>query len=218
MTRDAPRLYIDHSLTKGQAVPLDKAQAHYLKNVMRLGDGDAVRVFNGREGEWQAVLSGKTLIPENQSREQGAPLPQRHLYIPPLKKERMHFLIEKATELGVSDIHPILTDHTATRSIKADKITAYMIEAAEQCERLCLPTLHPLTPLSSLKLDASFSVAMERSDTTGKPTSRILIGPEGGWSESEKQRFGDTSVTAFSLGHHILRAETAAIISLSMLL
>ena len=218
MTRDAPRLYLDTPLEQGASVPLEKSQAHYLKNVMRLSDGHAVRLFNGRDGEWLADLAGKTLTPREQIRLQGDPLPERHLYISPLRKERMQFLVEKATELGITDLHPILCDHSARRDIKPDKITAHMVEAAEQCERLCLPVLHPLTKLSDLPLDFSFSVAMERSEGTGKPASHILIGPEGGWSENEKQCLTDAGVTPFSLGPHILRAETAAIASLSLLL
>lgn len=222
MTTNTPRLYLDHALTPQQAVPLDKAQAHYLTNVMRLAVGASVRIFNGRDGEWAAQLSDqRTLTAQQQLRPQGERPMAIHLYFSPLKKDRTHMLVEKTTELGVTDLHPIICDHTNAPSFRAEKTTAHIIEAAEQCERLSIPTLHPVQKLSQLPLTSDFQVAMERMQGTDckgfTATPHILIGPEGGWSDSEKSRFQSEGVPSLTLGPNILRAETAAITALARL-
>lgn len=219
MTSNTPRLYIDQAFQNDTPLALDKAQAHYLINVMRLPSGSDVRIFNGHDGEWLAKIADKkTLILLQQTKPQPENTPRVHLYFSPLKKDRTHMLVEKTTELGVTDLHPILCDHTNTPSFRPDKTLAHIIEASEQCERLTIPRLHPIQKLSELILSKDFYVAMERTETSSNITPfhepHILIGPEGGWSDTEKIRFQKEELQPLSLGSTILRAETAAIAAL----
>src|SRR5690606_63175 len=128
-----PRLYVEAGF--GGAIPLPEKQAHYLRNVMRLSSGDRVRVFNGRDGEWLAALAGgkkaATLDPLGKIAEQGAS-PDIWALVSPLRKEPFEFMVEKATELGVSRLVPVLCDHTAVRRMNAERAQAIAIEAAEQ--------------------------------------------------------------------------------------
>lgn len=221
----APRIFGDYDLSVGQSVILNADHCHYLLSVMRKDDGDKVRIFNGRDGDFVGSLvktskKSATLQIEERLRPFHASYPRIHLYFAPIKKDRLVFLIEKAVELGVTDLHPVLTDHTENRNYKEDKMHAYIIEAAEQCERLDVPTLHAAMSFHDLP-NSRLYVALERADAPlflPQKTDEIsiLIGPEGGWSAQEVESLqNNESVIAVSLGSNILRAETAALFMLA---
>ncbi len=222
----APRLYVTQDLQPEALIVLPDTQAHYLKNVMRHEPGDDVRVFNGRDGEWHAVIELlekkkavlKLVAP---TREQPPARRPVHLLFAPIKKPRLEWLIEKAVELGATDLHPVITQHTEMRQMNTERTQAQIIEAAEQCERLDIPTLHDITPIKS-KLgnwpkDIPLLVGLERADAplvknTLPATGPLafLIGPEGGWSAEERQWPENLPfLKPVSLGPDILRAETA---------
>jgi len=151
------------------------------------------------------------------------------LVFAPLKKNRMDFLIEKATELGITDFYPVLTQNTETRKINEDRVHAQITEAAEQCERLTIPNFHPLQPLGDLLSDwpavMPLYACLERIREpclaiTEKTEGLVfLIGPEGGFTIEETEMIMDCSFTQpVSLGANILRAETAALVCLAMAL
>lgn len=236
MTDDSyklPRLYTNQRLLNGYNVALADAQAHYLHTVMRRKDGDEIRLFNGQDGEWLAGLkdlkkkSGTAEL-VRQLKPQPAQTPRIHLYFAPITKNRMDWMVEKAVELGVTDMHPVLTQNTEVRKIKEDRLNAQMMEAAEQSERLTLPALHPLLPLEAAiegwGKDKPFLACLERYDA--QPVAKIesnqdiavLIGPVGGFTQEEKAYLASiANVTAVSLGENVLRCETAALYALSVL-
>lgn len=228
-----PRVYIEQPLEAHKTIALMDAQAHYLKNVLRRQDGDRVRLFNGRDGEWLAALcaSGRKdmqAMPEVQLRPQEVRRRRVHLLFTPLKKDRMDVLIEKAVELDATDLHPVLTARAEVRELKIERVQAQMIEAAEQCERLDIPTLHPVMTLeralSSLEGCPVFA-GIERSDARTLEDGMVplgdcaaLVGPAGGWTEAERTGLSNSpAVTPVSLGANILRAETAALVLLARL-
>ncbi len=148
------RLFVDHPLGAGQTVPLDGGQANYLFNVMRLGVGDAVALFNSRDGEWSAAVAqaGKrrgvlTCM------DRTAPLrmpPDLWLLFAPIKKARTDFIVEKATELGAARIIPVQTAYTNADRIRRDRLQAHAVEAAEQCGGTYVPEVADLIPLGAL--------------------------------------------------------------------
>ncbi len=223
----APRLYVSADLQTGASVVLPDNQAHYLKNVMRTGVGDAVRLFNGRDGEWHATIQSfdkkkAVLTLESQTRPQPPPRRPVHLLFAPIKKARFEWLIEKAVELGATDLHPVITNRTEVRQINAERTMAQIIEAAEQCERLDVPVLNDIMPLKarlgSWPQDIPLLVGLERADAmplkNALPAAgplAFLIGPEGGFSAEEREYPGNLPfLKPVSLGPDILRAETAA--------
>lgn len=228
-----PRLYIQHSIHLDQIIDLNADQAHYLMNVMRLQNGDVVHIFNGVDGEWESQLervskSKGLLIPKTQLREQHS-LPQRLLVFAPIKHDRLHFMLEKATELGVTHLQPIITDHCQIHKINLDKLQKTTIEAAEQSERLSIPEISPLIPLKNFiahfPKDFVMGACLERMLDSVTPQSfceqhrgkslGFIVGPEGGFSDTEKKLL-QTHTQPLSLGDLILRAETAALKVLSI--
>lgn len=219
----APRLYCNAPLGQDITAPLADDQSHYLLNVMRRNDGDIIRVFNGCDGEWSAQLvkTGKkaaALRCLEMLQPQYTPQYKTHLFFAPIKKDRLAFLIEKSVELGVTDLHPVLTDRTENRNLNFDRLEKQMIEAAEQCERTDIPVLHDIAVLASVS-DATFPVmaAIERDDAVPFMPVRtvpehcgFLIGPEGGWTEGEVAFLHQcATIHPVNLGRRILRAETA---------
>lgn len=228
----SPRLYVPMDLSLGWNVYLDGAPHHYLKNVMRIEIGQTVRLFNGRDGEfWGDIISAnKKTIDINLSsllRPQILRTQKTALIFAPLKKERNDILIEKSVELDVTDFYPIITQNTDVRKINEDRLTAQMVEAAEQCERMDIPTLHPIQTLPQLlsswdKRNTIFA-AIERIDgqnlrgQTMTDARTLLIGPAGGFSDDEKSLvMAKDFIIPVSLGYNILRAETAAIVGLAL--
>ncbi|HEY8191628.1 MAG TPA: 16S rRNA (uracil(1498)-N(3))-methyltransferase [Alphaproteobacteria bacterium] len=222
-----PRLYVESGLSAGGIITLPQEQAHYLRNVLRIGAGGRVRLFNGRDGEWAATVetSGKkevSLRPEKKLKDQPPPPREVRLFFTPIKKARMDWLVEKAVELGVTHLHPVLTQNTDVRAINEERVRAQIIEATEQCERMDIPVLAPLQPLFTAIQEHKILACVERTDAPPLhkvlPPSgpvAILIGPEGGFSAEEKEKLSAApSVGIVSLGPRILRAETAALVAL----
>ena len=145
----SPRLHVADALASGAEVALDKPQAHYLRHVLRLAPGDAVLAFNGHDGEWRATLatSGKrtTLALQEQTRPQTSSL-DLHYFFAPLKHERLDYMVQKAVEMGVSRLQPVLTRHTQVQRVNLERMRANAIEAAEQCGVLSIPEIgEPIT-------------------------------------------------------------------------
>lgn len=228
-----PRLYLDQPLALGAEVPATGPQAHYLGGVMRRAPGDAVLVFNGRDGEWRARIATLrkdrcTLLPESQTRPQSAG-PEVRLLVAALKRDAMDLVAEKATELGATLIQPVFTRRSVAERVNQPRLAAIGREAAEQCERLTLPAVAEARPLHAV-LDAwdgaPLLVAAERLGAPPlalaaaglRPPFGWLVGPEGGL---ERVELDDLLRRAFvspcSLGPRILRAETAAIGGLAAL-
>lgn len=228
------RLYVDHALQPGQTVDLSRDQANYLFNVMRLGQGAAVALFNGRDGEWRAVVAaagkrGGSLVCEAQT----APLmppPDLWLLFAPIKKARTDFIVEKATEMGAARIIPVQTDFTNAERIRQDRLQAHAIEAAEQCGGTFVPEVGDLQRLDRLLSDwpkgrrLLFADEGDVGRAAPLPASAtddagwaILIGPEGGFSPAERDRLRALPfVTPIALGPRILRADTAAVAALTL--
>jgi 16S rRNA (uracil1498-N3)-methyltransferase len=225
------RLHVDHPLAKGQAVPLSPDQAHYLTGVMRLAVGDPVLLFNGRDGEWRAVLAvaakrGAIVTCDDQTRAQAMP-PDLWLLFAPIKKARTDFIVEKAVELGVSRILPVQTRHTNSERIRQDRLQAHAVEAAEQCGATYVPEVADLAPLDRVLRDWPENRRLYWCDegAVGQPATiapsqgpaAILIGPEGGFSAEEAARLrARPDVTPLSLGPRILRADTAAVAAITL--
>ncbi|MEP2103806.1 MAG: 16S rRNA (uracil(1498)-N(3))-methyltransferase [Parasphingorhabdus sp.] len=234
--RSAPRLYVDTELSEGAEIRLDGSHAHYLLKVMRIKQGQPVKLFDDRTGEYLAhvTMLGKRdliLLIDGKTREREN-VPDLWLLAAPIKKDRYNWIAEKATELGVAKMIPVQTERTQNVQIKADKMGAHMIEAAEQCERTALPVLDGLIKLVALlqnwPTDRHLFFADERIYESGEGSFRkalvandgpaaILIGPEGGFSDAENEaiRALPQSVPV-SLGPRILRADTAAVAAISL--
>ncbi|MDT1060574.1 16S rRNA (uracil(1498)-N(3))-methyltransferase [Paracoccus sp. CPCC 101403] len=226
------RLFIDHPLTLGQGIALGSDQAHYLSSVMRQGVGDEVLLFNGRDGEWLARIErlakrNGDLVAVRQTAPQMDP-PDLWLVFAPIKKARTDFIVEKAAEMGASRILPVQTEHTNSERIRQDRLQAHAVEAAEQCGGTFVPEVTDLLALSRLLdgWDANRRILWADEALVGPAATlaglkrgpwAILIGPEGGWSESERARLSAMDcVTRISLGPRILRADTAAVASLAL--
>lgn len=238
-TPTTPRLFVDAGLGPESSLALDPGQAHYLGHVMRLRAGDGVRLFNGRDGEWSAVIEnfGKhscsvnidgLLRPQN-------PEPGPWLAFAPVKKTQTGFIIEKATELGVSRLCPVFTSRTNSARIKSGRMRARVIEASEQCGRLTVPDIAEPKTLDRLMdewpsgrrllvLDesgagqpiAAVLAGLHGNGDTGPENCGFLAGPEGGFEASELDGLRKLDfVTGVGLGWRILRAETAALAALA---
>lgn len=224
-----PRLYVPQDLVEGVPVILDAGQAHYLGAVLRRKIGDMIRVFNGKDGEWLVSLEeiGKksaTGYLKKSLRVQPAGGLRVHLLFAPIKKHRMDWLVEKAVELGVTDLHPVLTRNTEVRKINVERLERQVFEAAEQCERLEIPVLHSLRDMQAVlqgrDMEGPVLACVERFDAVplvqavpeGHQDLAVLIGPEGGFTAEEKTMLaGFAGVTPVSLGDSVLRCETAAV-------
>ncbi len=229
-----PRLYVYNDLSAQAEVILVDDQAHYLAHVMRVRIGDKVRLFNGRQGEWLASVAsiskkavGLTAI--EQTRPQST-TPDLWLCCAPIKKNHFDFMIEKATELGVSAIQPVLTDRTQIRDVNIERLQTLAIEAAEQSERLTIPDIKPVMTLKTLisgwSIDRNLIVGAESGEALAPALAftqahmkkaAILIGPEGGFTEDEFSHLRQMQNTLMlRLGPRILRADTAAIAALTL--
>ena len=230
--KTCPRLYVDGPLGQGETLSLNEAQAHYLRAVLRMSVGGSIRLFNGRDGEWLAKIAemGKKKCVarlEMQLRDQPEGGHNNRLVFAPLKKTQTDLVIEKATELGVEEIYPVITEYSQTRKIRLDRLQNIAVEAAEQCERLTLPHIADIVPLEACldRLSGPFFVALERageipqSDDMRCMDYTVVVGPEGGFSEVERDVFLSDryDVKVLNLGENILRAETAVISALSIL-
>jgi 16S rRNA (uracil1498-N3)-methyltransferase len=231
-----PRLFVSADLSAGRAVPLDEEQSNYLLRVLRLGPGDGVRLFNGRHGEWDAAISAATgkkaeVSPVALRRPQPPPAsPAMTLLFAPVKKDQTDLIVEKATELGAVRIVPVLTQRTQARTVRLDRFRKIALEAAEQTERLDLPQIADATSLDAALAALPSGTALIFCDEAGdaRPAAALmadlkgqdaalLIGPEGGFTPEERAYLRSRPGTQpVSLGPRILRAETAAIVAMSL--
>jgi 16S rRNA (uracil1498-N3)-methyltransferase len=231
---NAQRLFVEADLGEGASLTLGGDQANYLRNVLRLDAGDAVLVFNGRDGEWRAELarSGKRearLAVTSRTRQQEAGPDIAYLFAP-LKRSRLDYMVQKATEMGVARLCPVLTRRTVAERVNVERMRANAIEAAEQCGILRVPAVdepaklerviggwdnsRPLIFCDEGSEHADPLVVLGRV----KPGPlALLVGPEGGFDEAERELLSTQPfVTRISLGPRILRADTAAVAALAL--
>jgi 16S rRNA (uracil1498-N3)-methyltransferase len=225
-----PRLYVDQPLSDGATLALEGAPANYLATVLRLAAGDQVKLFDDRTGEWLAELTGADrkrvalrIVAHLRGRE---PVPDLWLLFAPIKRGRIDWIAEKATELGIARLVPVLTRRTIVERVNLERLRAHSIEAAEQCERTALPELVAPQKLDALLRDWPADRRLYFADEAGgEPLASvaaagpaaILIGPEGGFTEDERAALRALpGATAVSLGPRILRADTAAVAAVSL--
>lgn len=227
------RLYVTEPLAAGTVVGLDHGPAHYLRSVLRLEQGARVALFNGRDGAWAARIEGlgkgwASLTVEALLQGQRAE-PDLWLCFAPIKRARLDFLVEKAAELGVSRLQPVITQHTVVTRVNLERLKANVREAAEQCERLTLPEV--AEPLDLPALLASWPVGRrlflcaeagpalplaEAVQAAPPGPAAFMTGPEGGFSPGELDDLAKRAfVSPVGLGPRILRADTAAIAALA---
>ena len=235
MTRPLPRLFVDAPLAAGARLPASREHWTYLTSVLRMGEGDEVLLFNGRDGEWRARLA-----PE--SRKSGALNVESHertqsggadllLLFAPLKHARLDYMAQKAVEMGASALRPTLTRRTQVSRVNLDRLRANAIEAAEQCGVLRLPAILPecdlpsaLAALEPERLLVFCDEEAAQDDPCaaldahrGKDRLAVLIGPEGGFAPQERAMLAArANVARISLGPRILRADTAAVAALTL--
>jgi 16S rRNA (uracil1498-N3)-methyltransferase len=225
-----PRLYVEQALSEAASLTLEGPQAHYLVAVLRLGAGDRVKLFDDRTGEWlaQIEVSGKrrvTLRVGERVREREA-VPDLWLLFAPIKRGRIDWLVEKATELGVARLVPVITRRTIVERLNRDRLLAHAVEAAEQCERTAMPELDEARKLDAVLRDWPAERTLFFADEAGgtpladaaRPgPAAILIGPEGGFTDEERAAIRSLpAARAVSLGPRILRADTAAVAAVAL--
>jgi 16S rRNA (uracil1498-N3)-methyltransferase len=235
MQRDfkSPRLFVDAPLSADGRVALEREQGHYLGNVLRLGAGDSILVFNGRDGEWRATIEGRKrpeqLTLTEQTRPQETPC-DLHLMFAPLKHARLDYMVQKAVEMGASLLAPTLTQFTQVSRVNLERMRANAIEATEQCGILNLPEIEEPMPLvrrlagrDGQRLlifcdEAAPQAGPLKALSTDNPGGLdVLIGPEGGFSEEERALLlRQPRLVRLSLGPRILRADTAAVAALAL--
>ncbi|WP_263588130.1 16S rRNA (uracil(1498)-N(3))-methyltransferase [Sphingopyxis sp. GC21] len=220
-----PRIYTDTPLAAGAMVALDGAAAHYLLNVMRAKPGDPLLLFDNRSGEWLgAVAEASRRTLSIRIEHQMRPIervPDLWLCFAPVKKARLDWIIEKATELGVARLQPVITERTIVERVKQERLAAQIVEACEQCGRTALPDLADPAKLPQLLKDWPVGRTLLFADEAGgvplaavaaPAPAAILTGPEGGFTDRERAMLIDhDAVKRIALGPRILRAETAAI-------
>jgi 16S rRNA (uracil1498-N3)-methyltransferase len=232
----APRLFVEAPLAEGTRVPLDRTQANYLLNVLRLRSGQGVLVFNGRDGEWRASVAGKgrksaELELVERTRPQTSPNDLLYLFAP-LKHARLDYMVQKAVEMGAGALKPVFTARTQASRVNLERMRANVIEAAEQCGILTVPAVLQDEPLAQALQtleadrllvfcdeDAPVTDPVEALRATAGPAGlAVIIGPEGGFAPEERQLLlAHPNVIRISLGPRILRADTAAVAALAIL-
>lgn len=231
--KTTPRLHLDAAFESQREIALEREQAHYLINVLRLAPGDAVSIFNARDGEWLAYLAdvtrkGASIRCERQV-SAVMPPPDIDYCFAPLKHARLDYVVQKATELGARRLRPVITQRTIADRVNLERMKANVVEAAEQCNLVFVPDVMEPVKLSKLLLDWEPGRALVYCDETaaiadplaalkalGTPAA-VLIGPEGGFTEEEKAVLKSLPfVTAISLGPRIMRADTAAVAALTL--
>ena len=232
-----PRLFVSAPLANGVAVPLDRMQTNYLCNVLRLSQDAAILAFNGRDGEWLCALDrsskkSATLVMRERIRAQ-TQANDLHFLFAPLKHARLDYMVQKAVELGVSRIQPVITRHTQVARVNLERMTANAVEAAEQCGILSIPLIEAPSPLETIigglderrilifcderadNADPVAALSVLRSATP--PSLAVLIGPEGGFAVEERERLlKRPNIVRLALGPRILRADTAAVAALAL--
>jgi 16S rRNA (uracil1498-N3)-methyltransferase len=228
------RLYVKSPLRAGAEVELDGEQAHYLINVLRLKQGDKLLLFNGNDGEWCARLSTVSkkkaqAVLEHQTRAQEDG-PDLHYLFAPLKRARLDYMAQKATEMGASVLRPVITRRTVAEKVKTSRLIANAIEAAEQCGILRVPEVREPEKLANVlgSWDATrllifadevapSSSPLEALVAQGQRPLALLIGPEGGFEPEERAALlAKPFVLPISLGPRVMRADTAAVAALAL--
>lgn len=231
---NSERLYVDGPLTAGRLLPLSEDQSHYLAHVLRMGEGGEILLFNGRDGEWRALVENVkkrvvTLAVDRQVRSQTMAQDIHYLFAP-LKRSRLDYMVQKATELGVSRLCPVMTQFTMAERVNLERMRGNAIEAAEQCGVLTVPeVVGPQDFRAMLKdwdvsrklifcdEDAREENALATLSALKRGPLAVLIGPEGGFSETERALLlGRAFVTRISLGPRVMRADTAAVAALTL--
>ncbi|QIE55898.1 16S rRNA (uracil(1498)-N(3))-methyltransferase [Pikeienuella piscinae] len=234
MTRDAPkiRLFVEGALAPGASVALNRDQAHYLSNVMRLAPGAEASLFNGKDGEWRARLvsagrRGGEMTAKERLRPQTEP-PDLWLLFAPIKKARTDFIAEKAAEMGARRLCPVFTRFTNAERVNEARLRAHCIEAAEQCGHLSVPDVAPAERLDRaldrwnparriMFCDETLAGSGPALEGAAPGPWAILIGPEGGFAPEEASRLRALpSAHPVALGPRILRADTAAVAAMTL--
>jgi 16S rRNA (uracil1498-N3)-methyltransferase len=223
-----PRLFVEEGLAEGATLTLEGAPANYLGNVLRLGPGARVKLFDDRTGEWLAEITeaGKkrvTLAVRQRLREREA-VPDLWLLFAPIKRGRIDWLVEKATELGVARLVPVVTRRTIVDRLNLERLRAHIVEAAEQCERTALTELAEPRKLEALLAGWPAARTLYFADEAGGEPLRpergpaaILVGPEGGFTDEERAAIRALpQARPISLGPRILRADTAALAAVAL--
>lgn len=231
----AQRLFVEARLGAGAEILASKVQANYLLNVLRLKTGDMVLLFNGRDGEWQAEITqakrGTCRLEVLRQTRLQETAPDIHYLFAPLKRARLDYMVQKAAEMGVARLQPVLTERTQVKRVNLDRMRANVIEAAEQCGILHLPEIADPVKLPALLAardtdrhlvfcDEAAEIAspIEALAKIGAGPISVLIGPEGGFSPAERETLSSISnVTPISLGPRVLRADTAAVAALALI-
>lgn len=230
----APRLFVDAPLAEGSVIALGGNQANYLGNVLRLAAGDTVLVFNGRDGEWRASISGRrrpdSLTIRSRTRPQDR-LPELAFVFAPLKHARLDYVVQKAVEMGASRLEPVLTRFTQVTRVNGDRMRANVIEAAEQCGILSLAAVADPLPLERYlanRLTRRLLIFCDEAADVADPLKvlqsglaehgiDVLVGPEGGFDAAERVALlHQPCVLRLSLGPRILRADTAGVAALAL--
>jgi 16S rRNA (uracil1498-N3)-methyltransferase len=231
--KTTPRLNIEDNLSATREITLTREQAHYLTGVLRLSAGDAVRAFNGRDGEWLTYLATVTKKSASLRCERlvaEARLPPDIDYIfAPLKHARLDYMVQKATELGARRLRPVMTSRTVAERVNLDRMRANVVEAAEQCNLVHVPEVLEPEKLERILATWEKGRSLVYCDETKaalnpleslkalKTPSAVLVGPEGGFTDEEKELLKSQSfVIPISLGPRIMRADTAAIAALTL--
>jgi 16S rRNA (uracil1498-N3)-methyltransferase len=232
---DKPRLFVDAALAPGAAVALERSQSNYLGNVLRLAVGDTILAFNGRDGEWQASISGRkrpdglTILAQRRPQDR---LPDIAYVFAPLKHARLDYMVQKAVEMGASSLQPVLTRFTQVSRVNGERMRANVIEAAEQCGILSIADVIDPVPLDRFlgaraqsrllvfcdeAADADNPLQALQGEAAASSGIDVLIGPEGGFAEEERALLLRQKLTLrLSLGPRILRADTAAVAALAL--
>jgi 16S rRNA (uracil1498-N3)-methyltransferase len=235
--KPAARLYVSDDLAPGVSLDLSTEQAHYLRSVLRLAAGAALALFNGRDGEWRGRIDGigkgRCSVALGERTRPQAAEPDLWLVFAPVKRARIDYLVEKATELGVAQLYPVRTQRTIVERVNVERLQANAIEAAEQTERLAVPRVHPPESLPALIARWPEGRCLIVCDERGRAPpiaeivgglrdtlsagAAVLIGPEGGFTETELDGLANLPfVNPVSLGPRVLRADTAALAALAV--
>ena len=232
------RIFLRMPMRVGARIELDKSHANYLQNVLRMGEGGEILVFNGADGEWRATIIEASrrhcvLSIDGQTRAQTS-RPDLHYLFAPVKHARLDYMVQKAVEMGAGVLQPVITRHTQVSRVNLERMEANVVEAAEQCGILAVPEVREPVALTKLievfpgsepdrrlifcdELEDSFNPIPPLADLKRGPLA-VLIGPEGGFSKEERLVLrAKPFVTVIPLGPRILRADTAAVAAMAVI-